>query len=183
MLNDGLLSSVKQDWETPQDDFNIWNKQYNFTLDPCCTSDNCKCPDGIYHDLGEDGLALPWSGRVFMNPPYSDQKLWIPKAVAESKRPAVEFVIGLLPSRTDTALFHKYIWDRETCESYPGVGIEFLPGRLKFGSDQYWETVWTTEYIADALGNKKENPLYMEYGKKNSSPFPSMLICWTNKPE
>lgn len=182
MLNEGLLSSIKQDWETPQTDFNTWNSSYDFTLDPCCTLDNCKCPDGMYYDLGQDGLTEPWTGRVFMNPPYLDAKLWVPKAHAEAQRAAVEFVVGLLPARTDTVLFHKYIWDRDNCQCRPGAAVDFLPGRLKFGSDQYWESIWNSEFILDAKGNIKENPLYMEYGKKQPSPFPSMLVCWTSKP-
>ena len=170
MLNDGLLSSIKQDWETPQDDFDNWNKEYDFTFDPCCTLDNCKCPDGLFYDLGQDGLTEPWHGRVFMNPPYKESKLWIPKAVAETKRPSVEFVVGLLPARTDTKLFHRYIWDRKQRQCKLGVTIDFLKGRLKFGSDQYW--AWILE----------QESLTKKYGKKSGSPFPSMLVCWISKP-
>jgi len=142
-------------------------------LDPCCTTKNCKCPDGIYWDLGENGLALPWAGRVFMNPPYNEQKLWVPKAVAEAQRPEVEFVVGLLPARTDTELFHSYIWDRRYNTPYTGVTIEFIKGRLTFGSDRYWRSVWETETI-----NGKPNSLYKQHGKKNTAPFPSMLVKW-----
>lgn len=182
MLNEGLLSSVKQDWETPQADYDTWNKEYDFTFDPCCTLDNCKCPDGLFYDLGQDGLTEPWRGRVFMNPPYKESKLWIPKAAAESKRREVEFIIGLLPARTDTKIFHSHIWDRKTCEYYRGVGIEYLKGRLTFGSDQYWAWIWEQEFLTNAKGEKRKNSLYKKYGKKSGSPFPSMLVCWTNKP-
>jgi len=173
MVNKILHSSIKQDWETPQADFNEWNLKYNFTLDPCCTTKNCKCPDGIYFDLGESGLDLPWAGRVFMNPPYNAQKLWIPKAVKESRRAGVEFVIGLLPARTDTEVFHNYIWDRHSHRPHPFAQVEFLKGRLVFGSDQYWASVWEAETI-----NGKPNKLYKQYGKKNAAPFPSMLVKW-----
>lgn len=178
MLNNGLLSSIKQDWGTPQADFDDWDLEYDFTLDPCCTLDSCKCPDGIFHDLDQDGLKEPWSGRVFMNPPYNQQKLWIPKAVAEAESAGVEFVVGLLPARTDTQLFHKYIWDKKQGVFRPGVKVDFLEGRLAFGSDQYWAAFWDQEFITDADGNKKPNSLYMEYGKKHGSPFPSMLVKW-----
>jgi len=182
MLNSGLLSSIKQDWETPQDDYDTWNKKYDFTFDPCCTLDNCKCPDGLFYDLEQDGLKEPWRGRVFMNPPYIEAKLWIPKAVTEAQRPGVEFVVGLLPARSDTVVFHKYIWDRKRGQFREGVEVDFLPGRLRFGSDHYWQSIWDAEYVLDAKGKKKENPLYMQYGKKPGSPFPSMLVHWTNKP-
>lgn len=177
MLNDGLLSSIKQDWETPQADYDEWDLTYDFTFDPCCTIASCKCPRGIFHDLGQDGLTTPWEGRVFMNNPYSENKLWISKAYSEARKNA-EFVVGLLPARTDTEMFHGYIWNREKGAPREGVTVDFLKGRLVFGSDQYWESIWNSEYITDAKGVKKENPLYMHYGKKNSSPFPSMLVKW-----
>ncbi len=179
MLNDGLLSSISQDWETPQDRFDEWNKIYKFTLDPCCTLDSCKCPTGMLEDLGQDGLAEPWAGRVFMNPPYVDLKLWIPKAVDEAKhRSAVKFVVGLIPARTDTLMFHKYIWDATLGQVYPGVTLDFLEGRLIFGSDKYWAALWEQEILIDDKGKKRPNPLYKKYGKKNGAPFPSMLVKW-----
>lgn len=181
MLNDGLLSSIKQDWETPQTDYDVWNKKYNFTFDPCCTLDNCKCPDGLFYDLGQDGLTEPWRGRVFMNNPYNESKLWIPKAIAEVERSNVDFVVGLLPARTDTLIFHTYIWDRTTKKPLNGVTIDFLPGRLKFGSDQYWAWIWEQKFLKNAKGKTRKNPLYKKYGKKSGSPFPSMLVHWTNK--
>ena len=179
MLNDGLLSSVKQDWETPQADFDSWDLEYDFTLDPCCSLDNCKCPNGIFYDLNQDGLIEPWTGRVFMNPPYNETKLWVPKAVEEAKRPEVEFVAGLLPARTDTAVYHRYIWDREKHDFRPGVAVDFIKGRLTFGSDRYWAWVWEQEFLTDAKGNEKKNALYKKYGRKHGSPFPSMLVLWT----
>lgn len=182
MLNDGVMSSTKQDWETPQEAFDEWNKLYNFTFDPCCTLDSCKTVAGIFDDLGQDGLDLPWAGRVFMNPPYSDIKKWVPKAVDEAKyRPEVEFVVGLLPARTDTEIFHKHIWDKDRRATRPGVTMDLLPGRLVFGSDEYWASVWAQEFLYDAKGVKRENPLYEKIGKKNGAPFPSMLIKWEYK--
>ena len=178
MLNDGLLSSVKQDWETPQDDFDKWNKKYNFTFDPCCTLDNCKCPDGLFHDLDQDGLTEPWRGRVFMNPPYSASKLWVPKAYHEARRPGVKFVIGLLPARTDTEVFHKYIWHQPYAVARVGVTLDLLKGRLIFGSDKYWATLWEQEFLINDKGEERKNPLYKKYGKRNPAPFPSMLVKW-----
>ncbi len=179
MLNDGLLSSIKQDWATPQDAYDDWDLEYGFTFDPCCTLDNCKTVAGLFDDLGQDGLIEPWAGRVFMNPPYNDLKLWVEKAVLEARHnDAVEFVVGLIPARTDTIAFHKYIWDRRARASYLCVTVDFLPGRLVFGSDQYWAKIWEQEFLINDKGEQRANPLYKKYGTKNSAPFPSMLVKW-----
>lgn len=182
MINPGLLSSLSQDWETPREEFAAWNKIYDFTFDPCCDLDSCKCPEGIFYDLGQDGLVEPWRGRVFMNPPYNALRAWVEKAAHEARHNnAVEFVVGLLPARTDTRAFHNHIWDHDLGVPRPGVKIDFLPGRLAFGSDKYWSSVWEAEYIKNSKGQRVKNSLYKKYGKKNPAPFPSMLITWEFK--
>jgi hypothetical protein len=39
----------------------------------------------------------------------------------------------LLPSRTGTDWWHDFIWDQRKKKFRPGVKVEFVPGRLKFG--------------------------------------------------
>ena len=68
MINHGLLSTGKVEWATPDDLFAQLNDHFGpFTLDPCATADNAKCP--TYYTKADDGLSKPWNGRVFMNPP------------------------------------------------------------------------------------------------------------------
>lgn len=45
--------------------------------------DVCAPPEGIpwiparrYYSMSDDGLTAPWSGRVWMNPPYSNTTPW-----------------------------------------------------------------------------------------------------------
>jgi hypothetical protein len=50
-------------------------------LDPCSNSrSTVKARQAYSLDRGEDGLALPWVGSVFVNPPYSDILPWAEKA-------------------------------------------------------------------------------------------------------
>lgn len=117
------FSSKDQTWETPQDFFDKLNKEFNFTLDPCCTKETAKCKK--YFTPEDDGLSKSWDGEtVFMNPPYGRAiKDWIKKA-SEIKNGTV---VCLIPSRTDTKYFHEYLYQKENVE------LRFLKGRLKFG--------------------------------------------------
>ena len=44
MNTDLMFSSKTDDWATPQDFFDKLNEEFNFTLDPCASLENHKCP-------------------------------------------------------------------------------------------------------------------------------------------
>lgn len=122
-MNNALFSSAKDDWETPQDFFDKLNDEFHFTLDPCSTDENAKCEK--HFTVKENGLVQDWIGeRVFCNPPYGRKTLpkWIKKCFEESQKGSL--VVMLIPARTDTKAFHKYI--------YKNAEIRFIYGRLKF---------------------------------------------------
>ncbi len=124
MNADVLFSTGKNDWETPQSFFDELNSEFNFTLDACALPHNAKCDR--YFNPEDDGLAQDWSGEtVWCNPPYSDgkQNQWILKCYEESRKPNTT-VVALLPARTDTTRFHKYIYGK--------AEIRFIRGRLRF---------------------------------------------------
>lgn len=122
-----MFSSKRDDWETPQDLFDKLNVKFNFTLDPCASTENAKCQK--YFTQEQDGLKQDWQGEtVFCNPPYGREiKKWVIKAYQESLKPDT-LVVMLLPSRTDTTWFHDYI--------LPYGKIDFIKGRLKFGGSK-----------------------------------------------
>ena len=126
MSIDVCLSSKTVEWETPQDLFNLLNQEFHFNLDPCCTEKNAKCEK--HFTKLENGLNQDWQGyRVFCNPPYGRKETaeWVKKCYEESRKENT-LVVMLIPSRTDTKYFHKYI--------YPNAEIRFIKGRLKFGN-------------------------------------------------
>lgn len=125
-MNKILFSSKSNEWATPQDFFDNLNKKYNFNLDPCATPINAKCD--LFYTIEDNGLQKNWKGkRVFCNPPYGrDVKYWVRKCAIEAKNNDTKIVL-LIPARTDTRYFHKYIYQK------PNVKIEFIKGRLKFG--------------------------------------------------
>jgi phage N-6-adenine-methyltransferase len=117
------FSSRTDQWATPQDLFAKLNDRFGgFTLDPCADASNAKCKR--FFTKTEDGLAHPWTGRVFLNPPYGRQiAAWVKKAW-ESAQTTAEVVVLLLPARTDTRWWHDYC----------ALGdVEFLRGRVRFG--------------------------------------------------
>ena len=132
MNNELMFSSKTNELETPNDYFNTLNSEFNFTLDPCATSENAKCEK--YFTKADDGLKQNWGGEtVFCNPPYGRQiNEWVKKCYQESQKPNTK-VVMLIPARTDTKYFHEFIYDESTNSFKDCVTVKFLKGRLKFG--------------------------------------------------
>ena len=123
-----LFSSARQDWATPQEFFDTLNAEFNFDLDACANSENHKTPE--YFDEQKNGLLQDWGGHcVFCNPPYGSKATgeWIEKCSREGEKPGTT-VVMLIPARTDTKAFHKYIYHK--------AEIRFIKGRLKFGGSK-----------------------------------------------
>jgi phage N-6-adenine-methyltransferase len=123
MINKGLFSSATYEWETPREFFDAVDKIFHFDLDVCATASNAKC--GRYFTKEEDGLAQPWRGICWMNPPYGREiGFWIKKAY-ESSLDGKTVVVCLLPVRTDTKWWHDYVIPY-------AKSIDFIRGRLRF---------------------------------------------------
>ena len=119
-----MFSSNKDNRETPKELFKELDKEFHFDLDPCSSDVNRKCK--LHYTVKENGLKQNWQGHtVFCNPPYGRKETadWIKKCYEESQKPDT-VVVMLIPARTDTIAFHKYILGK--------AEIRFLQGRLKF---------------------------------------------------
>lgn len=81
-----MFGSKTDDWTTPQDFYNLLNKEFSFSLDPCANDYNHKCES--YFTKEDDGLIQDWGGEtVFCNPPYGRKiKDWVKKATKNLKR-------------------------------------------------------------------------------------------------
>jgi len=141
------FSSASDEWETPGNLFEALDFEFAFTLDGAASADNAKCTN--YHSLADSGLTHDWQGeRVWLNPPYSQIDAWVEHAATCH----ADLVVMLIPSRTDTKRWHRYIWDNKIHKPRPGVEVRFIEGRIKFG------------------------------GHTNSAPFPSAIIVFRHKP-
>lgn len=123
-MNCALLSSNTNEWSTPRAFFAALDAEFHFNLDPCSTRENRKCAK--FFTIEDDGLQQDWGGyRVFCNPPYGREIAdWVRKCSEEAKKPGT-LVVMLIPSRTDTAYFHDYIYNHAR-------EIRFVRGRLHF---------------------------------------------------
>lgn len=126
MNTDVMFSSKTDLWETPQEFFDRLNDEFGFDLDVCALPENAKCAS--YYTPDQDGLSQPWDGVCWCNPPYGrDIGKWVQKAYEENKKEN-NFIVMLLPARTDTKWFHDYIYGK--------AEIRFVKGRLKFGESK-----------------------------------------------
>lgn len=83
-INSGLMTSLTDEWATPQQLFDELNEEFNFTLDACADDWNYKVDN--YFDKEIDGLAQNWNGTVWMNPPYGRAiKTWMAKAYESAR--------------------------------------------------------------------------------------------------
>lgn len=158
-----MLSSSNQTWQTPMYVYKHLAERNNlvwYDTDPATSKDNpLQCR--FYYTEEDDGLTKPWPGDVFINPPFGwgyykgrwtyVTGLWIEEAwrrlfdkdrikelkakFKELKTLPCRHITMILPSRTSTKVFHKYIWDYEKQTTRPGIKINFTR-RLKFGTSK-----------------------------------------------
>lgn len=125
-MNRGIMTSNTCEWATPQEFFDELNREFHFTLDPCCTHFDAKCEK--HYTKEDDGLSKGWTGEtVFCNPPYGRElPKWVEKCHLESTKGTT--VVMLIPARTDTSYFHDYIYGKHE--------IRFIRGRLYFNDGE-----------------------------------------------
>lgn len=119
-MNTGFEKTVNttDEWCTPRE---IINALGQFDLDPCAPVVPLWQTASVMYNKNDNGLSKQWSGRVWLNPPYS--------------RPLIEqFVkrlaehgdgIALLFNRCDTAMWQDVIFARATA-------VKFLRNRIRF---------------------------------------------------
>ena len=114
--------NTKDEWETPKYFFDLLDRIFRFTLDPCASPSNAKCKK--FYTKDDNGLSQDWIGEsVFVNPPFSDIKSWVQKCYQEGTKENT-IVVMILPSRTDTKYWHDYIMKANE--------IWFCKGRVNF---------------------------------------------------
>lgn len=105
------------EWLTPPE---IINALGDFDLDPCAPINRPWDMAKKHYTVKDNGLNLPWKGRVWCNPPYGKETFkWLARLADHGNG------IALIFARTETKGFHKQVWNRATA-------VFFFKGRLKF---------------------------------------------------
>lgn len=128
-----VFSSASTEWKTPVGVYQDLDREFHFTMDPCPLGGD------------QDGLAtlfMPWTGRVFANPPYDRIAEFLGRALEP------DIAVFLIPARTDTKYFHNVILPH-------AKEIRFIRGRLKFGDAKNSAPFPSMIVVFD---NRKENP-------------------------
>lgn len=123
-------------------------------------SDFDPCP--FPRPVGFDGLTIPWGEKgdaIFVNPPFTQTKQFIEKAVKEACNGRT--VALLVAARTDTHAWHPLVFCR-------AEAVYFVKGRLRF---------------QDLSAKARELGLHLdektsEYKEGNTAAFPSALIVF-----
>lgn len=130
MSGDNKLLGIERDyqsdgWRTPKHIYASLNAEFEFSLDAACTTDNCLAAQGLYFDLGIDGLVERWSDYcptgefIFVNPPFSKVGLWVEKSWHSQCN-----VVLIVQADTGTRWWHRFVVN---CDE-----IRFYEGRVQF---------------------------------------------------
>lgn len=109
-------------WLTPPEILAALGGWHSFDLDPCAPEDRPWPMAKRHYTIHDNGLRLPWRGRVWLNPPYGSPSVvgpWLRRMADHGEGTALIF------ARTETALFFETVWRRATA-------CLFVEGRLFF---------------------------------------------------
>lgn len=118
-------SSETPEWHTPANIIaRVVRVLGKIDLDPCSNDPDSPSVPAIHHlTVADDGLAHPWFGRIYMNPPYGREIVqWVEHLCGQYEAGHTIEAIALVPARTDSRWFRRL-------RDYPRC---FIWGRLKF---------------------------------------------------
>ena len=120
-----------QEWETPDDLFDVLNEEFGFDVDVAATEENTKCKQFISE--GTDALNWPWLApppismccAAWCNPPYAKPLPWVKKAYEQVCKYPGSVAAVLLNMDSSTK------WYQFCFENASEIRI-FTKGRIKF---------------------------------------------------
>lgn len=152
MGNHQSARMLKDEWLTPPD---ILSELGRFDLDPCAPVTRPWDTADHHYTIADDGLSLPWFGRVWCNPPYGlEAAQWLDKLAEHGNG------VALIFARTETQMFFDHVWGKADA-------LLFFKGRL------YFHHVDGTR----AKANSGAPSVLVAYGKDNATMLRSCGIA------
>lgn len=109
------------DWYTPQEIFA--SLQLIFDLDPCSPGFDHWVPARKVYTKADDGLAQPWHGLVFMNPPFGGRNGHVPWLIKFFDH---ENGVAVVRSYTSSDWWHEHMHRAEVL-LWPRGKTQFIP--------------------------------------------------------
>lgn len=107
----------RDEWLTPP---HIIEALGAFDLDPCAPIVRPWDTAAAHYTVEDNGLAKPWHGRVWLNPPYGQNtEAWMQRLAEHGDG------VALIFARTETSIFFPWVWWRAD-------SVFFFRGRLHF---------------------------------------------------
>lgn len=97
--------ATSDDYLTPAWVFTTLDIEFDLDVAASPFGGNVPARDG--YTMEQDGLTRPWTGRVWMNPPYSEVYRWMPRFLRHQNG------IALVPHAKSG--WHAELWQREDC--------------------------------------------------------------------
>lgn len=118
-----ILTSKSNEWYTPETYVEAAREVLGFIdLDPAsCEQANATVQALTFYTEADDGLMQPWSGRVWLNPPYGTDEAGISNAGRWAARLIHEFHVGnvhasiICVNALTSAPWFKQLWDFPVC--------------------------------------------------------------------
>jgi len=123
------MASENQWWQTEKNDSvatkrELWQpiaeRMGGFDLDPAAGCEPTPIANKRYTEA-DDGLTQPWYGTVWLNPPFSEKRVWFKRLVDQYKNGDVERAVALSTTGTSAVWFQEWFSTADL--------IVFLEGR------------------------------------------------------
>lgn len=107
----GRQRGSTDNWSTPHTLYDWIARTFQVTIDPCCGDDSVNSGKVRGCTIVQNGLEAPWDVNTvykqvaYVNPPYSQLRAWVEKALHELGHGSLDEAVFLIPARTDTRAF------------------------------------------------------------------------------